>query len=408
MDTRLSPLFSKDPAALEARELLRSCVHCGFCTATCPTYQLLGDELDGPRGRIYLIRQMLEDGQSSAGTRKHLDRCLLCRSCETTCPSGVHYHQLLHIGRNLSGRLHGPTLYQRLLRATLRGILPYPRRVQALLGVGRLARPLLPAGIRRRIPARRTRKPPPATLRPRKILLFQGCVQSVLAQNINNATRRVLDRLGIECLTIPGERCCGAVHHHLDAEKKAREMARHNIDLWLPLLHQGAEVLLITASACALEIQEYPQLFANDPAYNQKAIELLQHCQEIGAFLHRQDTEKLKLATPHTLAFHAPCTLQHGLRAAADVTELLSRLGFELRIPRDSHLCCGSAGTYSLQQPRLANELRKNKLQALEETGAEIFASANIGCLLHLQKQAGRPIRHWIEWLDELMAQENH
>ncbi len=402
MDTRISFLLHDDPTAREARELLSRCVHCGFCTATCPSYQLLGDELDGPRGRLYLIRQLLETGKTSTGTRQHLDRCLLCRSCETTCPSGVNYHRLLHIGRHLSGALQSPPLSQRLRNALLRGLLPYPKRLGAALGVARLVRPLLPASIRGKIPGRRAdARLKSYSSHPRKILLFQGCVQSAVARDINDATRRVLDRLDIECLTVARERCCGAVHHHLDAEKQARKFARHNIDQWLPLLQEGAEALLVTATACALEIQEYPQLFDKDPAYQQKATELLQHCQEIGSFLFQQDTGKLKLATPHPLALHMPCTQQHGLRSADKVIELLSRLGFDLRLPDDNHLCCGSAGTYSLQQPRLAGKLRQNKLQALEQTGAEIIASANIGCLLHLGEKSRLPVKHWIQWLDE-------
>ena len=403
MDTRLSPLFDNDPTAREARELLRSCVHCGFCTATCPTYQLLGDELDGPRGRIYLIRQLLERGKASDSTREHLDRCLLCRSCETTCPSGVEYSRLLHIGRGLSGRLRPLPLGQRILRAGIRSVLPYPARVGTLLGIGRLVRPALPARIRRKIPKRGTEKKPARISHPRKVLLFQGCVQSAAARNINDAARRVLDRLGIECLNVAGERCCGAVHHHLNADEKARSLARHNIDQWLPLLREGAEVLLITASACALEIRDYPLLFTSDPAYRQKAVELLQHCQEIGTFLNQQDTERIKPAATVSMAFHAPCTLQHGLRAGGSTMELLSRLDFDLREPAESHLCCGSAGTYSILQARLAEQLGNNKLEKLRETGAEVIASANIGCMLHLQERTEQPVRHWIEWLDELL-----
>jgi len=404
MDTQLSSLLRDEPAAQEARDLLSRCVHCGFCTATCPTYQILGDELDGPRGRLYLIHQLLETGKTSKGTWQHLDRCLLCRSCETTCPSGINYHRLLHIGRRLSGALQAPPLSLRLRNALLRGMLPYPRRLGTALSAARLIRPLLPAGIRGKIPARRTgARKKSFSSHPRKVLLFQGCVQSAVARDINDATRRVLDRLEIECLTVPRERCCGAVHHHLDAEKQARKFARHNIDQWLPLLREGAEALLVTATACALEIQEYPQLFNDDPAYQQKATELLQHCQEIGSFLARQDTRKLKLASPRAMALHLPCTQQHGLRSGDKVTELLSRLGFEVRLPTDNHLCCGSAGTYFLRQPRLASQLRQNKLRALEQTGAEIIASANIGCLLHLGEKSRLPVKHWIQWLEEFL-----
>ncbi len=403
MDTRLSPRFDKDSDAREAQELLRSCVHCGFCTATCPTYQLLGDELDGPRGRIYLIRQMLENGKTSDSSREHLDRCLLCRACETTCPSGVEYSRLLHIGRGLSARLLPLPPGQRILRAGLRSVLPYPKRLRALLGLAYLLRPVLPGRLRRKIPGHRAGKEPARASHPRKVLLFQGCVQSAASPNINAATRRVLDRLGIECLKVAGERCCGAVHHHLDADEKARRLARHNIDLWLPLLREGAETLLLTASACVLEVRDYPLLFADDPVYRRKALELLPYCQEIGTFLNRQDIEGIQLAAPVSMAFHAPCTLQHGLRAERDTTELLSRLGFDLRQPADSHLCCGSAGTYSILQPTLADQLGKDKLEKLRDTGAEVIASANIGCLLHLQERTAQPVRHWIEWLDEFL-----
>ncbi|WP_457674050.1 glycolate oxidase subunit GlcF [Thiolapillus sp.] len=407
MDTRLAPRFDNDSAAQEAQKLLRSCVHCGFCTATCPTYQLLGDELDGPRGRIYLIRQLLESGRTSRQARTHLDRCLLCRSCETTCPSGVEYSRLLHIGRHLSQEVLPLPLGQRLLRAGLRGILPHPKRVRLLLRLGRWTRPFLPASLRRRLPRRSSRGKLPRKTHERKVLLFQGCVQSAAARNINAATRRVLDRLGIQCLELSRQQCCGAVHHHLGADEQAREQARRNIDSWLPRLQQGAEVLLVTASACALEIREYPLLFTNDPAYRQKAVELLQHCQEIGTFLSHEDIGRIRLHGTPPLAFHAPCTLQHGLGSADSTRELLSRLGFDLREPADRHLCCGAAGTYSILQPQLADRLGRDKLEKLQETGAANIASANIGCLLHLQERTEQPVRHWIEWLDELLARED-
>ena len=404
METHISPRIRRTRHIEEAEAILRSCVHCGFCTATCPTYQLLGDELDGPRGRIYLIKQMLESGQASAATRRHLDRCLLCRACESTCPSGVRYAQLLHTGRQLAAELAPAPLKQRGMQGLLRAVLPYPRRLSALLQVAR-AWPgfLLPTSIRNKLPAPvRAAEPDQPAPQPRKVILFQGCVQSVMASTINAAADRVLHKLGIEALSAAGESCCGAVNHHLDDAPKARAMARNNLDRWLELLDEGADALLVTASACALEIREYPLLLAQDRIYLEKALRIQDCCREIGEFLSEENLSALKLSEQApAIAFHAPCTLQHGLGNKGQTEALLRKIGFDVREPEDAHLCCGSAGTYSITQPRLSARLLDDKLNKLDRCTARIIATANIGCLLHLRSKSQRPVKHWIEWLDE-------
>jgi glycolate oxidase iron-sulfur subunit len=410
METHISNSIARSEALREAEAILRSCVHCGFCTATCPTYQLLGNELDGPRGRIYLIKQILETGQASAASRAHLDRCLGCRSCETTCPSGVRYARLLHTGRHLANELAPPSLANRGLRQLLRSTLPYPRRLAPVIKTARLFRPLLPLALRRKIPGaadKAQHSPKPQTCQ-RKAILFQGCVQSVVAGSINTATRRVLQRLGIQALDAPGESCCGAVNHHLDDIETARSMARNNIDCWLKLIDDGAEALLVTASACALEIREYPLLFPDKTEYHDKSLRIQPYCMEIGEFLATQDTAALRVPEgAPAISFHAPCTLQHGLKAQGSTEALLRKTGFDVQEPEDAHLCCGSAGTYSITEPKLSGKLRKNKLLKLEKAGGEVIATANIGCLLHLQEKAEQPVRHWIEWLDEALETGN-
>ncbi|WP_457666290.1 glycolate oxidase subunit GlcF [Thiolapillus sp.] len=405
METHINQSIARTEALQEAENILRSCVHCGFCTATCPTYQLLGNELDGPRGRIYLIKQMLESGQASDKTRTHLDRCLLCRSCETTCPSGVAYARLLHTGRHLAHRLAPLPAGERSQRRLLRAVLPYPRRMAPALAIARLFRPLLPEKLQQKIPptsphhGRHTNEP---AAHPRKVILFRGCVQSVVAGSINSTTSKLLARLGIQTLNAFGESCCGAVNHHLDDLTTARHMAQNNLDRWLALMDKGAEALVVTASACALEIREYPLLFPANSEYHEKALRIQEYSMEIGEYLEKLDMTKLQIraGTP-PISFHAPCTLQHGLQAHGKTEALLRRVGFDIREPEEAHLCCGSAGTYSITQPKLSRQLRKNKLQRLESTGGEVIATANIGCLLHLQEKAKLPVKHWIEWLEE-------
>lgn len=401
METHLHSAIAGTPEGRLAEAILRSCVHCGFCTATCPTYQLLGDELDGPRGRIYLIKQMLEKGSASAQTRLHLDRCLTCRACETTCPSGVEYSRLLHIGREfLAERLALP-LQERLLREGLLALLPHPRRLKPLLGIAQSARRLLPDSIRRQLPEPGGSLARPAETLERRILLFQGCVQSATHPGINDAAARVLHRLGVQAVEVEGERCCGAVHHHLQKKREARRFARRNIDLWLPHIEEGAEALLFTASACALEVREYPLLFDEQDPYHDKASKLAEKCLELGDFLAGEPLEELEMKGNVSISFHSPCSLQHGLKRRGVVEQLLRRLGFEVHEPDEAHLCCGSAGTYSLLQPGIAARLGRNKAERLEQAGGNLIATANIGCLMHLQRHGTLPVRHWIEIVEE-------
>ncbi|RRQ20649.1 glycolate oxidase subunit GlcF [Thiohalobacter thiocyanaticus] len=401
MQTRLPESLLATAAGQEADAILRSCVHCGFCTATCPTYQLLGDELDSPRGRIYLIKQMLEGDEAGTHTRQHLDRCLSCRACETTCPSGVVYHRLLDIGREeLDRRLPRPHS-QRLLQRALRLTLPYPRRFKPLLGLGRGFARLLPAGLRRKLPPVQNVPAWPTTTHARRMLALAGCVQSVTTPATNAVTARVLDRLGIQLIEAPAAGCCGAMSHHFAAGDEARAMMRRNIDAWWPHIEQGAEVILVTASGCGAFVKEYGKLLADDPAYADKAARVSELARDPAEVLQQEDLAALGLdGGGRRVAYHPPCTLQHGQQLPEIVEGILTRLGYQLTPVPDKHLCCGSAGTYSITQPALAAQLRDNKLAALDSGGPELIATANVGCQLHLQSESDRPVRHWIELLE--------
>jgi len=402
MQTQLTGNLLSPTDLAEADRILRACVHCGFCTATCPTYQLLGDELDGPRGRIYLIKQMLEGQSITEDTRLHLDRCLSCRSCETTCPSGVEYSKLLNLGRAAMEQALPRPMNQRLLRQGMKSLLPYPKRLELLLKTAGLFKPLLPAQLSRKLPPASPIQSTPAIRHQRKIILFEGCVQSVAARQINSATRRLLDRLGISCISGPRGNCCGAVNHHLDDQRKAKIFARKNIDEWMRLLDGGAENILFTASACALEVHEYEHLLREDTEYAPSAGRISQASMDIGSFLVTEISGKLQADSDSPrIAFHAPCTLQHGLGNKAGVQNLLRQMGFALHEPSEAHLCCGSAGTYSITQPQLSTQLRESKLSALSEQEADVIATANIGCMLHLAEKASMPVRHWVEIVEE-------
>ena len=408
MQTLLSEPFKNSPEGNEADAILRSCVHCGFCTATCPTYQLLGDELDGPRGRIYLIKQMLEGNEVSAKTQLHLDRCLTCRSCETTCPSGVRYGRLLDIGRAIAEKKIGRPLVSRMLRRALRLVIPHPSRFGLLLRIGRLFQPMMPASIRRKIPPKRTADPWPASGHQRSMLVLAGCAQSAVAPNINVATARVLQHLGIDLIEDPRAGCCGALSHHLSAHEEALDYMRRNIDAWWPHIEAGAEAIVMTASGCGVMVREYGDLLRHDPEYADKAVritELTRDISEILAELLSDDELGTRGRTyPRgKLAFHAPCTLQHGQKITGIVETLLSRAGFEICAVPDAHLCCGSAGTYSILQSRLSQQLLDNKIKSLEQGQPDVITTANIGCLMHLETRANVPVRHWIELLDEAM-----
>jgi glycolate oxidase iron-sulfur subunit len=400
MQTRLIETLRETPAGQEADAILRSCVHCGFCTATCPTYQILGDELDGPRGRIYLIKQVLEGQAATEKVQTHLDRCLSCRACETTCPSGVRYGHLLDIGRAAVEQQVGRPVHERLVRAILRWLLPHRRRFAALLAFGRLARPALPSTLKSKIPAAQAAGAWPEPQHGRVMLVLAGCVQPATTPLTNAAAARVLDRLGISLLEVPEAGCCGSISQHLGAEAKACDMARRNIDAWWPHIEAGAESVVITASGCGVMVKDYAHLLRHDPAYVDKATRVSAMSRDLVEVLLQEDLSGLQLETRDPIAVHAPCTLQHGQALPGVVETLLRRLGFTLTEVPDAHLCCGSAGTYSLLQPALSEQLRQQKLTALASGNPAQIVTANVGCQMHLASRASLPVRHWIELLD--------
>ena len=404
MQTNLSAHARSLPRAEEADEILRSCVHCGFCNATCPTYQLLGNELDGPRGRIYLIKQLLEGEPVTAKTQLHLDRCLTCRNCETTCPSGVTYHALLDIGRaELERRVERPAS-ERLLREGLRRVIPHPAVFDALLKTGRAVSPFLPDAIRRKIPKRAIApKARPAPRHARRVLMLEGCVQPSLSPNTNAAAARVLDRLGISVSGAPQAGCCGATDYHLNAQEAGLARARRNIDAWWPAVEAGAEAIVQTASGCGAFVKEYGHLLRDDPAYAARAERISAMTRDLVEVLAAEPLDALRAAAGRRIAFHCPCTLQHAQKLGGAVEGVLQRLGFDLTSVPDAHLCCGSAGTYSITQPALAESLRKNKLDALESGRPEVIATANIGCQTHLDGAGRTAVRHWIELVEEAL-----
>lgn len=406
MQTQLADFIRDTPEGREADEILRKCVHCGFCTATCPTYQLLGDELDGPRGRIYLIKQLLEGQPVTEKTRLHLDRCLTCRACETTCPSGVHYSRLADIGRHLVEQRVPRRGADRAARWVLRELVPRAAVFGAALKAGRSVRAMLPATLRDKVPMVRAPGPWPRPRHARRMYALAGCAQPAMAPSINAATARVLDSLGISLLEAPSAGCCGAVRFHLHDHDGARAEARRNIDAWWPAIEGGeVEGLVMTASGCGVQVKDYGHLLQHDPVYAAKAARIAALTRDVAEVVSAQEASLKALLRSKTggetaVAWHAPCTLQHGLKIRGAVEQLLGAAGFRLTPVRDAHLCCGSAGTYSLLQPEIAQQLRENKLAALSEGGAPLILSANIGCITHLQAGTATPVRHWIEAID--------
>ncbi len=405
MQTSLTAEFLATPEGREADAILRACVHCGFCTATCPTYQLLGDELDGPRGRIYQLKLMLEGVPPTRTTQLHLDRCLTCRACETTCPSGVRYARLADIGRaELEQRVPRPA-GERLTRWLLRTLVPYPGRLRPFIALGRLARPLLPTALRRKVPAKRPAGPWLAAARDRRMLVLEGCVQAVATPATNAAAARVLARLGVTLIRADSAGCCGAVSTHLAAPAEGLDFMRRNIDAWWPHIEAGAEAIVVSASGCGTMVKEYGEALRNDPAYAAKAGRVAGLARDIAEVVAQEDLGRLKArAEGRKVAFHSPCSLQHGQRIRGVVESILRGAGFQLTPVPDAHLCCGSAGTYSLLQPELSGELLANKVAALQSGGPEVIATANIGCQLHIESGAAVPVRHWIELLDEVCS----
>ncbi|TXT35529.1 MAG: glycolate oxidase iron-sulfur subunit [Comamonadaceae bacterium] len=409
MQTQLAPHYQGTPDGQAAEAILRKCVHCGFCTATCPTYQLLGDELDGPRGRIYLMKQVLEGHAPTRKTQSHLDRCLTCRNCESTCPSGVQYGHLLDIGRKLVDAQVPRPVGERALRWALKEGLPSPLFGPAL-AVGQLLRPLLPQALQNKVPPKQAAGATPTRTHTRKVLVLQGCVQPAMSPNINSATARVFDAAGIQCVAAAKAACCGAVKFHLNDQSGGMAEMRANIDAWWPHIEAGVEGIVINASGCGATVKDYGHILRNDPAYAAKAKRVSELAQDLSEWLPELSSrlrERVK-ASASRIAFHPPCSLQHGMQLRGGVEKHMTELGFNLKTTGcEAHLCCGSAGTYSVLNPQISYELRDRKLKNLAQTFGEQppdeIASANIGCITHLQSGTETRVRHWIELLDEAL-----
>lgn len=400
MHTELDAHFRDNTEAQRAQQLLSACVHCGFCLETCPTYLETRDERDSPRGRIYLIRQLLETASAAAPTRYHLDRCLTCRSCETTCPSGVQYAQLAEIGQHLAADTTPRPRFHSALRKTLRAVISRPAVFSPLLRVGQFLRPVLPVALRQQIPPRQRRLPVPASGGGRTLLVLEGCVQAAATPNTNDAARRVCAALGITLQAVPEAGCCGAVNQHLGGAEAARANMRRNIDAWWPALEAGAEGIVTTASGCGSMLGDYGRLLADDPAYAQRAARVSALARDLGELLLAEDLGVLAADTGcGKVAVHTPCSLQHALRQPDLLATLLRGAGFSLARTEESHICCGSAGTYSLLQPALSQRLRQRKQAALTVDAPALIVTANVGCQLHLANP-DVPVVHWIELLD--------
>ncbi len=414
MQTRLDEQFQNTPQGREAETILRSCVHCGFCLATCPTYQLSGNELDSPRGRIYLIKQLLEGQEVTRKTQLHLDRCLTCRACESTCPSGVEYARLLDIGRNEVEQTIKRSPIDRMLRFALRKVLPNRSLFAFVLKSARLSRPLLPERLQRMVPAQpKIRQNPPQANHPRRMLVLQGCVQPALNPDVNHAAERMLDKLGIALVDAQQAGCCGALAYHLDAQPEGLDAMRRLIDAWWPYIANPdklIEAIVVTASGCGVMVKDYGRLLKHDSAYAEKAARVSELAKDIGEIVAAERPELTRLLEncpapeAEAIAFHAPCTLQHGQRLDGVIESILQTAGFRLTRVGDTHLCCGSAGAYSIVQPHIARQLRDNKIAALTRDDPAIVVTANIGCQMHLQSGTQLPVRHWIEILDQVLC----
>lgn len=401
MQTNIIEKFLKTSEGQEAENILRNCVHCGFCTATCPTYQLLGDELDGPRGRIYLMKQVLEGKEVTRKTQTHLDRCLTCRSCETTCPSGVQYGRLVDIGRHIVEQEVERSVGEKIIRKSLRTVIPNTALFSTLLFVGRLFKPVLPATLKNKIPEKQNITAWPETTHSRKMLVLDGCVQPVTAPNTNAATARVLDKLGIQLLRASNAGCCGAVSHHLSAHEEGLDFMRRNIDSWWPYVEQGVEAIVMTASGCGVVVKDYGSLLKHDKAYAEKAEKISSLAKDLSEILVDEDLSVFSnIGKQQKIAFHSPCTLQHGQKVTNIVEAMLTSAGYQVSNVVDSHLCCGSSGTYSILQSELSQQLLTNKLQSLQVESPDVIATANIGCQMHMATKADVPVKHWIELLD--------
>ena len=408
MQTSIIDRYAQTDKGKLANDILRKCVHCGFCNATCPTYQLLGDELDGPRGRIYLIKQLLEGKDVTANTQLHLDRCLICRSCESTCPSGVHYSRLLEIGKEIVDDKVKRRCIDSFKRKMFNGLLPRLRRLSWLLKLGSLFKWALPLQWEKGMTTKSPAMAWPHQQHKRKVLLLEGCVQTSLAPDIDRAAARILDGLKISVVRITNDAgCCGAINHHLSATPQALELMKKNIDAWWPLLNDGIEAIVTTTSGCAPHLKDYGYLLAEEPAYAEKAIQLAAMVKDVSELVSQEDLSQLNLRVamePMKISYHSPCTSQHGQKLSGQVESLLGQLGFQLLPVSDPHLCCGAAGTYSIMQPQISDRLLVNKIVALQRHGPELIATSNIGCLIHMSRDASVPVKHWVELVSESLG----
>lgn len=410
MQTHLAPEYQNTPEGREAEAILRKCVHCGFCTATCPTYQLLGDELDGPRGRIYLMKQVLEGAEPTRATQQHLDRCLTCRNCESTCPSGVQYGHLVDIGRKLVDAKVERPMGERMLRWALKEGLPSPLFAPAMK-MGQAVRGLLPKALQAKVPASQNAGAWPTQTHARQVLMLAGCVQPSMLPNINTATARVLDAAGIQTLVAPEAGCCGAVKFHLNDHDGGKDHMRQNIDAWWPYVEQGVEAIIMNASGCGVMVKDYGHVLQHDAAYAEKAKRISALTKDLSELLPdlvptlKPKLNSASLQQAGLQAFHPPCTLQHGQQLKGGVEKHLSDLGFEVKVSAsEAHLCCGSAGTYSVLNPDISYTLRDRKLGNLDALQPTAILSANVGCITHLQSGTDVPVKHWVEVLDAALA----
>jgi glycolate oxidase iron-sulfur subunit len=399
MKTQLPKSFLDTAEGKEANRILRSCVHCGFCNATCPTYQILGDELDGPRGRIYQIKNALEGQEITKQTQLHLDRCLTCLNCETTCPSGVEYHRLLDIGRAYIEKQVPRKKSDKIQRWMLRQILTSSKRVKPFLTLAQWVRPILPKKLKNKIPLRQQALSAGDKTFSRKVLMLQGCAQPAMTPRTNQAASVALNQIGVQMIYAESAGCCGALSHHINAGEEARQFMRNNIDAWWPYIEGGVEAIVASASGCGVHIKEYGALLAHDEVYAKKAKKVSELARDLCEIFTLEDMARFKQHPAKTIAYHPPCTLQHGQKLAGRVEALLEAAGYTLKTFNDSHLCCGSAGVYSVLQPALSNELKQNKIDLLHATHADEIVTANIGCQLHLQTVSSYTIKHWIELL---------
>ena len=408
MQTNLAPEYINTADGKAAEAILRKCVHCGFCTATCPTYQLLGNELDGPRGRIYLMKQVLEGQTPTRETQLLLDRCLTCRNCESTCPSGVNYGQLVDIGRKLVDAKVERPFVEKTIRWALKEGLTSSLFAPAM-AMGQMVRPMLPASLKNKVPAKQAVGQIPAQIHQRKVLMLEGCVQAAMSPNINSATRRVLDAAGIETIVAAKAGCCGAVKFHLNDQEGGKAQMRANIDAWWPSIEsQSIEAIVMNASGCGVTVKEYGHILQDDPQYADKAqrvSDLTKDLSELLPDLVGALKNKVNVKRAQAVTFHPPCTLQHGQQLRGGVENHLGELGFNINTAScEAHLCCGSAGTYSVLQADLAYQMRDRKLGHIGAMNPDVIVSANIGCITHLQSGTATPVKHWVELLDESLA----